>query len=233
MPPRQAPQQVDGRKTRWEGQHERRRTEFVDAAITAIARFGPEVSTQQIADEAGVARTRLYKHFADAGDLQRAVAARAAESVTAALQPLWRPRGTPMEMITNAVGAYVGWLRENIHLYRYLSRHTGTMDAVADIKTAIGAHLSGLFAGYLTALDGDPRAAEPLGFGIVGFVDTASVRWVDHADGLGHEELTAQLARWIWCVLDETLRASGLSLDPHQPLDLEHPAAATEQATNS
>jgi AcrR family transcriptional regulator len=228
MPPRQTPQQVDGRKTRWKGQHERRRAEFVDAAIAAIAAHGSEVSTQQIADRAGVARTRLYKHFADAGDLQRAVAARAGELVTAALQPVWRPTGTPMEMITNAVDAYVSWLRANSALYLYLSRHTGTLDAVADVKTAIGRHLARIFAGHLTALDADPSSAEPLGFGIVGLVDAASVRWVEDPGGLTHEDLTRHLARWIWCVLDDTLRSAGLSLDPHQPLDLVDPAASPQ-----
>lgn len=59
----------DGRSTRWAGEHQRRRAQFVEAALVAIARHGPETSTEQIAQQAGVARTRLYKHFTDAADL--------------------------------------------------------------------------------------------------------------------------------------------------------------------
>src|SRR5215469_4167626 len=72
----------DGRAARWAGQQERRRREFVDAAMRAIAEHGPDVSTGQIAAEAGVARTRIYKHFVDAADLQGAIAERALEQVT-------------------------------------------------------------------------------------------------------------------------------------------------------
>ncbi|MFC5911320.1 TetR/AcrR family transcriptional regulator [Streptacidiphilus monticola] len=219
--------QVDGRKARWAGQHERRRAEFVDAALAAIALHGPEVSTQQIADQAGVARTRLYKHFADAGDLQRAVARRAAEQVTEALTPVWNPEGTPMQMVTAAVEGYLGWLRDNAHLYRYLSRHSLSeaadgADAATDIRTAVGVRLHRIFADVVAAVDGDTRPTQPLAFGIVGFVDTASIRWLDHPEGLSFEQLVRQLARWIWCMLDDSLRQAGFVLDPDRPLDLGH-----------
>ncbi|WP_037570489.1 TetR/AcrR family transcriptional regulator [Phaeacidiphilus oryzae] len=220
MPAGERAEKVDGRRARWAGQHERRREQFVDAALDAIAEHGPEVSTAQIADAAGVARTRLYKHFADAADLQRAVAGRAAASVAAALEPVWQPHGTPMEMIRNGVGAYFGWLRRNADLYRYLSRNMRGQEAVADIKSAIGGHLGDLFAGYLTAVGGEPGPADPLGYGIVGLVDAATLHWLDQPGGLPPEQLSELLARAIWNMLDGALRAQGYVLEPDRELDL-------------
>jgi DNA-binding transcriptional regulator YbjK len=36
---------VDGRAARWSGQREKRRAEFVEAALEAIAHYGPQAST--------------------------------------------------------------------------------------------------------------------------------------------------------------------------------------------
>ncbi len=212
----------DGRAARWAGQRERRRREFVDAALRAIAEHGPEVSTEKIADEAGVARTRVYKHFDDAADLQRAIADRAVRLITAELAPLWDPGGTPMQLITVAVGAHTGWLAEHGNLYRYLARHSQAgrrgRDAITDVRTAIARQLTILFEHYLDTFDLDARIAEPLAFGLVGLVDTSAARWLENPRGIELPELASLLVRWIWRVLDDTLREGGIELDPHSPL---------------
>ncbi|MGW3966599.1 TetR/AcrR family transcriptional regulator [Amycolatopsis sp. NPDC005003] len=208
---------VDGRATRWAGQQERRRAEFVDAALAAIAEHGPDVSTEQIAERAGVARTRLYRHFADAADLRRAIAQRAAELVTADLAPLWHPEGSPNEMISTVISTHLRWLTEHAHLHRYLAR--GTPDG-PDVRGAIARHLSRLFAGYLTAFGLDPAPADTIAFGLVGYVESATTRWLDHPGTLTLPQLTAQLTGTIWAMLDHTLRAGGVRLDPDRPLPL-------------
>lgn len=219
----QSAAKADGRTARWAGQHERRRQEFVEAALRAIARYGPEVSTEQIADEAGVARTRLYKHFTDATDLQRAIAERTGEMITAEFAPLWDPPSTAMRMIEDAIGAHTRWLVDNAHLYRYLMRHSlagppGSPDVVADVKTAIARQLTVLFETYLTVFGLDPRAAEPVAFALVGLVESSTTRWLENPRGLDQTELAALLARWAWRILDDTLRAGGVELDPHSSL---------------
>jgi AcrR family transcriptional regulator len=207
----------DGRATRWAGQHERRRAEFVDAALAAIAEHGPDVSTEQIAEKAGVARTRLYKHFGDAGDLQNAISCRVSELITEELEPVWNPQGTPMEMITTAVDTHLRWLTEHAHLYRYLTRNSLDGDA-PDIRTAIGVHLTRFFGGYLTAFRLDPLPAATMAFGIVGYVESATNHWLDGQREFTREQLVAQLTGTIWTILDHTLRAGGVELDPHRRL---------------
>lgn len=235
MPTTSAPGRTDGRAARWAGQHERRRREFVDAALRAIAEHGPEVSTEQIAAEAGVARTRIYKHFTDAADLQGAIAERALELVGTQLQPLWNPQGSPIQMISAIVDTLIGRLSDYRHLYRYLTKYapstrSSDRDVVTDVKTIIGNHLSAMLSHYLTQADADAdtRVAGLGAFALVGLVESTISRWLDNPAGLGRDELAGHLTRWIWLLIDQVLRDNGITLDPGAPLpapDLGPPAA--------
>lgn len=223
-----APGPADGRTARWAGQRQRRRREFVEAALRAIAKHGPDVSVEQIADEAGVGRTRLYKYFADSTDLQGAVADRVAELITAELEPVWNPHGTPMQMITTAISTYIGWLSEHGHLYRYLTRHAlsthaSRHSAVTDVKTAIAQHLTRLLDHYLSTFETGTRTqAEPIAYGLVGLVESSTARWLENPGSMPRGELADLLAHWVWRLLDDTVRTHGSELHPHQPLDPPH-----------
>ncbi|RSM63208.1 TetR family transcriptional regulator [Amycolatopsis sp. WAC 01376] len=209
----------DGRAARWAGQRERRRREFVEAALRAIAEHGPRASTAHIAEEAGVARPQLYKHFDGATDLNQAIADEAALLVTTALRPVWELRGSAMQLITVAVDAHTGWLAENGNLYRYLSlRSHGDRNAVADVRTVIARQLTQLFEHYMTMFGMDIRIAESVAFGVVGLVDSCAAQWLENPRGVPRTELAALLIRWIWRLLDDTLRAGGVELDPHVTL---------------
>lgn len=210
----------DGRAARWAGQRERRRHEFVDAALRAIAEHGPDVSTERIAEVAGVARPQLYKHFDDATDLKRAIADRATGLITTALLPVWEPQGSALQMITVAVDAHTGWLAGNGNLYRYLTRHAqiGGRDAISDVKTVIARQLTQVFEFYLAAFELDARIAELISFGVVGLVDSCTAQWLESPRGVTRTQLTDLLTRWIWRIIDDSLRAGGIELDPHLPL---------------
>ncbi|WP_031468274.1 TetR/AcrR family transcriptional regulator [Sciscionella sediminilitoris] len=215
--------QVDGRAARWAGQRERRRAEFVDAAVRAIAEHGPDVSVERIAEEAGVGRTRLYKYFADAADLAAAVARRAIEMLNTELAPALSPRSSPAEMIRSAIEAHIGWLVEHEPLYRYLSMHSlsarpdGT-DAITDAKTAIAGQLAALFEYYLPRFGADTKVAEPVAFGVVGLVESSTARWLTNPGELTREELAGLLNGLVWRMIDDTLRTVGVRLDPDRPL---------------
>lgn len=213
----------DGRAARWEGQQERRRREFVDAAMQAIAAYGPDVSTGQIAATAGVARTRIYKHFEDAADLQAAIAERALEQVATDLEPLWKPRGSAKKMISAIVDTLIGYLSDHRNLYHYLTKYApvardSDRDVVTDVKAGIGAHLTGIFTHFLSEFGVDARLAGIDAFALVGMVESAINRWLDEPAGVTREELARHLTHWIWLLLDSGLRAAGVELDPEAPL---------------
>lgn len=203
---------IDGRTSRWDGYREQRRSELVDIAVEAIALCGPLTTIEQIAQHAGTTRTKLYRFFGGAPDLRRAVAHRAAAMLTAELAPLWSPDGSPAEMIGAAVGAYVHWLTVNTNLYMYLDRHAergdpeaaGTLD---DVRSVIGTYLATVLQTHLDDFGLDPRPADLLAFGAIGFVESGTRRWLYHPDGFSQGELNNQLSQWIWLLFDGTLRA--------------------------
>lgn len=218
------PLATDGRAARWSGQQQRRRAEFVDAALVAIKRHGADVSTEQIAAEAGVARTRLYRHFAGAHALNEAIAERAESMILEGLAPVWDASSSPRDIIRTAVTTHLGWLTENQQLYLYLVRHSVATAAgdnvVNDVKRLISNLLTRLLDEYVEAVGLDTRVIQPLSFGLVGFVDAAAARWVSDPAGVDLDEMVDLLAAWIWSVIDGVLRGVGLEVDPGLPLDL-------------
>jgi AcrR family transcriptional regulator len=214
---------VDGRTARWSGQRDRRRAEFVEAALRAIAHYGPQTSTEQVANFVGVTRTKLYRYFDGAADLHHSIAQRVSEMLIGAQKPVWNRTWRPMEMVTNAVSVHLRWRIEHPNLYQYLTCHSlsdevNGVAAIREVNSAVATNLSELIGAYFRAFGLDERPAEPLSFGIVGFVESAATHWLNNAAPLPLEEFTAQLAEWIWLLLSNTFQSGGIHLDPHQPL---------------
>ncbi|MFC7344351.1 TetR/AcrR family transcriptional regulator [Saccharopolyspora griseoalba] len=215
--------QVDGRSARWAGHRERRRGELIDAAVRAIAKHGPDVSVEQMAEEAGVARTRLYRYFNDAADLGGAVADRAAEMITTEMAAVFSVRATPLELTRSAIGAHINWLTEHGDLYRYLTMHalSSGHHAINDVKTVIARQLVEVFELYLRSFGAESEdVLDPLAHGIVGMVESSANNWLDAPGEITADQLAEWLTSWTWTLLDHTLRARGLEIDPEAPLPL-------------
>lgn len=210
---------VNATTGRWAGQRERRRAEFIDAALVVIEQYGPQTSTEQIAAHVGVSRTKLYRHFIDAADLQREVAQRASQMITAELAPVWRPEGSMAQIVTAGVSAHVYFLTQHPNLYRYLQRcsiEEGS-SAFADIKITIANLLTGVLQVYVEAFD-VATDAERMSYGIVGLVETAAGHWLEQPKRQAQEALISDLARWIWLMLDDALRGGGVFVDAEEIL---------------
>ena len=215
---------VDGRAARWAGQRAKRRAEIVAAALAEIEEHGTGVVTERIAARAGIARPRLYRHFADAEDLYEAIAQGAADLLIGAMTPvLTNPTGTGMEMITRAVRTFVVWLSDHVSLYRYVilrsvSQRSPGESLISDVRTAIGTMLRDVFAGYLRLFDCDPSVADSLAFAVVGMVESTTARWLAERGPMSRDELVEQLSVWVWALVDNVLRALGVTLGPDVPL---------------
>lgn len=116
---------TDGRKRRWQEHNAARRQAIIDAALVVLSRDiapGKDLNVQQIADEASIHRTVLYRYFEDRADLdlaiQREVCLRAARPLLGAITL----EGTPREIVHRIVGAYVTWAVENVALMRFAER---------------------------------------------------------------------------------------------------------------
>lgn len=214
---------VDGRAARWTGQRDKRRAEFVEAALQAIAHYGPQASTEQVADYVGVTRTKLYRYFEGAADLHRSVAQRASDMLTAKQTPTWTETARPMEMIANTVSVHLRWRVENPNLYEYLSCHPLSDDAysvaaIHDVNATVATNLAAANAAILRRFGLDERLAVPLAFGAVGFVEAATTRWLTDPSPTPLAEFTALLSEWMWALWNSALQSGGVHLDPHQPL---------------
>ena len=78
---------VDARSERWREHRKKVRSEIVDAAFRAIDRLGPELSLREIAEEAGTAKPKIYRHFTDKSDLFQAIGERLRDMLWATIFP--------------------------------------------------------------------------------------------------------------------------------------------------
>ena len=198
----------DGRARRWAGHREARRLELVDAAVAAIEEHGPDVTTEQIANAAGVSRPGLYRHFDGKEDLQAAIAARSVERLVEDLEPVWRPSGAPYEMLERALRSHLRWLATHHHVYRYLRRASLTSGgevAASNVRTSVSQHVAALLVDGSLGAQIAPAVAHPLAFGLVGMVDAAAGHWLEEPHGATIEVLGAQLTEACWAVIRATV----------------------------
>ncbi|WP_343572791.1 TetR/AcrR family transcriptional regulator [Mycobacterium sp.] len=214
---------VDGRAARWSGQREKRRAEFVEAALEAIAHCGPQASTEQVADHVGVTRTKLYRYFDGAADLHQSIARRAGEMLTAKQTLVWDGPASPMQVITGTVSMHLRWRMEHPNLYEYLSRHPLSDDArgvaaIHDVNRAVAKNLAEVVARFYRTLGIDERPAVPLSIGAVGFVEASVTHWLNDPAPLPREELTAQIAEWVWSLMNTAPLKAGIQIEPHEQI---------------
>jgi AcrR family transcriptional regulator len=191
----------DGRRRRWEEHKRARRAEFVDAAICAIRAHGSDASLDDIAAEAGVSKSVLYRHFTDKADVFGAVLDRIATD-------LFLPRvagelvvGQDDEaLLRGAVASYVGLVVQEPQLYRFVFSHNSLArggDFVANMEDTIAQALSVMMADRLREAGADSGGAEPWAYGVVGMVQLAAHRWVDHPT-MSAEALVDYLIALAW-----------------------------------
>src|SRR5689334_12540491 len=88
----------DGRRLRWLAHNQARRRVIIDAAVRVLERAEPgeDIQVQLIAEEAGLARTVLYRHFHDRVDLDLAVQQRICKDLGKELLPALSYDGQPV-----------------------------------------------------------------------------------------------------------------------------------------
>ena len=223
-----ASQPIDGRTARWSGQREKRRAEFVEAALEAIVQYGPQASIEQVADHVGVTRTKLYRYFDGAADLHRSVARRAGDMLTAKQTLVWNEPLSPMQLVRSTVSMHVRWRIEHPNLYEYLTRHPLSDDAdggsaIDDVNRTVALNLAGVIAAFYRTLGLDERPAVPLSIGAVGFVESTVTHWLKDPAPQPRREFTTQLAEWMWSLLNCALLKGGITIDPHEPVAPQNP----------
>jgi len=192
----------DGRATRWAGHRDRRRAEFVEAAIRVIEREGPDARVSSITAELGVNRPALYRQFSDRADLDRAVAERAADMLVAALAPRLQVDRDVDSAIAGAIDAFVEWLLEHPHLYEFVRslRDPGSSDdsPINRVKNTVVGRTGAIIRDYLLDTGtARPVIADTLATGLVGLADAAIDRWRRGFSELSRAEVTRTVAAMV------------------------------------
>lgn len=220
----------DGRDERWAAHREERRAQILDAAIAVIERTpeGEEIHVRQIAQEAGLGRAVLYRHFADKADLDRAVQRRILQMLMDTLVPEFELSGTIDQIITRIVSAYVSWADAHPALHRIGAAESQDSDRLDDVMQTTK-QIGDLIAMLVTAganllevelTDDDRQVLDPLVFGIVGQAVGTVRFWLARDSRVPSVEvLAAHLARSVWFQIDGHARDRGVVIDPATSLD--------------
>jgi AcrR family transcriptional regulator len=198
---------MDGRTERWRAHRERRREEFVDAALRALDRHGPGVAVTQIAAEARVAKPRLYRYFQDKADLFVAVGERLSTILLRRLTAVLDPGDAPARLVRRGLEEFLGVVEEHPNAFRLLMHPDRK---IADM-------LATLIARQLDALGVDTSGARPWGHALAGAVGGATHWWLEHGS-ITRQQLTDHLATVILGSLEGIAKSAGVAVDPEQPI---------------
>jgi AcrR family transcriptional regulator len=220
----------DGRDERWAVHREERRAQILDAAIAVIERSGEgeEIHVRQIAQEAGLGRAVVYRHFSDKADLDRAVQRRILEMLMDRLMPEFELSGSIEQIIGRIVHAYVTWADQHPALHRIGAAESQDAERLGDVMQTtkqIGDLITSLVTAGATLLAvelsaEDRQLLEPLVFGIVGqAVGTVRFWLARETRQPSVDVLAVHLSRSVWFQIDGHARDRGVVLDPAASLD--------------
>ncbi|HEV7206964.1 MAG TPA: TetR/AcrR family transcriptional regulator [Jatrophihabitans sp.] len=203
----------DGRSSRWAEHRTLRREELLDAAVTAVGRYGADVGMDQIAAEAGTSKPVIYRYFADKFDLYRAVGRRVVASIVTALESV-PDDADPQVMLHIAIDSYLQLLEDNPNLFRFVT-HNRLLGSPtpSDFSGAVSAVLGAALAHQLQQCGLDPSRAQPWGEASLGFIRAASLWWLEHPGAMTRRELTEYLAALLWGGAAGVYQSAGRDVD--------------------
>lgn len=228
----------DGRQVRWREHNQQRRQAIVDAAVAVLERQAPgdEVQVQAVADEAGLSRTVIYRHFEDRADLDRAVQRSICEAIGLELLGALVVEARPDEIVANVVSRFVHWTVEHPSLFWFADRDlaewgpspiaeameqiaVGVEDIMSTVVAALGAELS----------PKDVAGLDPWVFAMIGGVFAGVRRWLARPErDPSVEDFIAMMGEVIWLQINGMALSRGISLPDLPIIDLLQPLSGAE-----
>lgn len=217
----------DGRRLRWLAHNQARRRVIIEAAIRVLERAEPgeDVQVQLIAEEAGLARTVLYRHFHDRVDLDLAVQQAICKDLGERLLETLTYEGKPVDIIRGVVSEVVGWAVEHPTLFWFVELelpgpgpHPLSV-AIEQIAEQIEALMNTVVDYFGVELSANDRASlDPWVFGLIGAVFSGVKRWRSRLEIAPDASAFAHmLAESIWVQVDGMAKMRGLVV-PDVPL---------------
>jgi AcrR family transcriptional regulator len=219
---------VDARSERWREHRKKVRAEIVDAAFRAIDRLGPELSLREIAEEAGTAKPKIYRHFTDKSDLFQAIGERLRDMLWAAIIPTINLASDPArEVIRRSVEQYVLLVDQHPNICRFIiqgrfaEQSESTMRALNEGRE-ITLAMATMFNNELREMELDGAAIELSAFTTYGAAAAATDWWlgseVDSPRRMPLDEFIAHMSTIMLSSIYGTCELLGIKIDPDLPL---------------
>lgn len=219
---------VDARSERWREHRKKVRAEIVDAAFRAIDRKGPEVSLREIAEEAGTAKPKIYRHFTDKSDLFQAIGKRLRDMLWAAIFPNINFAADPTrEVVRRSVAEYVNLVDQHPNVLRFMlsgrfpEQSESTVRAINEGREITMA-MAEMFNNELREMELDPAALQLAASATFGSAASATDWWLgadpDSPRRMPSEEFVKHLTTIMLGTINGTAELLGIDLDPDLPI---------------
>lgn len=227
---------VDARRERWREHRKKVRAEIVDAAFRAIDKRGPELSVREIAEEAGTAKPKIYRHFTDKSDLFQAVSERMRDMLWAAISSaIDVTTDSADEVIRKGVEQYVGLVEQHPNVLRFLiqgqftQQSASTLQALQEGREIILA-IAEMFSNELREMQLDRAAIELAAFATFGSVASATDWWLGRDTGserrMAQDLFIEHLSTILSGTVTSTAAVLGVTIDPGLPIHAAVPSRA-------
>lgn len=211
------------RESRWERHNSERQTRILTSAVELIEEraAGAEVSVQQIADRAGLAKSVVYRQFSGREDLDRRVRSFVLDRFAATLDvSMSISAGTLDEILTRTISSVAEWITDNPRIHAFMG--TGPtdyddegIDAISSLKARIADSALTIITEVARSVGIDRSPFDSLPFAVVTMVEGTLSRWVRESESKpSRDEIVADLARFTWYMFDGVARSAGLTIDP-------------------
>ncbi|MDA4110363.1 AsnC family transcriptional regulator [Mycobacterium holsaticum DSM 44478] len=219
---------VDARSERWREHRKKVRAEIVDAAFRAIDRLGPNVSVREIAEEAGTAKPKIYRHFVDKSDMFAQIGERMRDMLWAAIIPSINVEtDSAREIVGRGVQHYVDLVDQHPNVVRFLLQGRFADQSAAAMTTVnkgrdITLAVADIISSELEDMALDPAAFELAAFAIFGTAASATDWWLGADDDsprrMPAEAFIAHMTTIMMGAINGTAELLGVKIDVNEPL---------------
>jgi AcrR family transcriptional regulator len=230
---------VDARSERWREHRKKVRADIVDAAFRAIDQHGPEVSVREIAEEAGTAKPKIYRHFTDKSDLFQAIGERLRDMLWAEIFPVINlTRDSASDVIRRSIEQYVYLVDQHPNVVRFVlqgrfpDQAEATMRAVNEGRE-ITLAMAELFNNELREMELDRDAIELAAFATFGTAASATDWWLgpapDSPRRMPRDRFIEHLTTIMMGAIIGTTALLGIRIDPDLPIHKAVPRDSSAQ----
>lgn len=219
---------MDARSERWREHRKKVRAEIVDAAFRAIDRLGPNVSVREIAEEAGTAKPKIYRHFVDKSDMFAQIGERMRDMLWAAIIPSINvDTDSAREIVGRGVQHYVELVDQHPNVVRFLLQGRFADQSAAAMTTInkgrdITLAVADIISSELEDMALDPAAFELAAFAIFGTAASATDWWLGADDDsprrMPADQFISHMTTIMMGAINGTAELLGVKIDVNQPL---------------